>query len=95
VLIAMCRHRGVAARYVSGHLIGEGASHAWVEVCDRPSGRVLALDPTHDRATDLRYLTVAVGRDYGDVAPTRGTAWSGGGPGQLGIDKTFRIVAVA
>ena len=32
VMISMCRSRGLAARYVSGHLLGEGASHAWVEV---------------------------------------------------------------
>ena len=24
------RHAGIAARYVSGHLVGEGGSHAWV-----------------------------------------------------------------
>ena len=93
VLIALCRHRGIPARYVSGHLVGEGASHAWMEVGDPATGQVLALDPTHDRRTDLRYLTVAVGRDYTDVAPTHGTAWTGGWPGQLAIDKTFRIVA--
>ena len=63
------------ARYVSGHLLGEGASHAWVEV--RADGRTVAYDPTHARETDLRYVTVAVGRDYRDVAPTAGTYRSG------------------
>jgi len=92
VLIAMCRCRGVAARYVSGHLLGEGASHAWVEVCDPATGRVLALDPTHDRPTDLRYLTTAVGREYRDVPPTLGTAWTSRGPGVLRIEKQLRVV---
>ncbi len=34
VMIAMCRTQGIPARYVSGHLLGEGASHAWVEARD-------------------------------------------------------------
>jgi transglutaminase-like putative cysteine protease len=78
IMIAACRSIGLAARYVSGHLIGEGGSHAWVEVLtpdpDRP-GRCLveAWDPTNDRRTGDDYLTVAVGRDYRDVAPMSGT----------------------
>ena len=32
----------------------------------------VALDPTHARRAGLRYVTVAVGRDYGDVAPDVG-----------------------
>jgi transglutaminase-like putative cysteine protease len=35
--------------------------------------RVLSLDPTHGRATGYQYVTVAVGRDYADVAPLSGT----------------------
>ena len=62
VMIAMCRSQGIPARYVSGHLLGEGASHAWVEV--QAGDGTLAYDPTHARETDLRYVTVAVGRDY-------------------------------
>ena len=34
---------------------------------------ILAWDPTHDRRADFRYLTVAVGRDYRDVAPVSGS----------------------
>ena len=59
VMIAMCRTQGMSARYVSGHLLGEGASHAWVEV--QTADATLAYDPTHARETDLRYVTVAVG----------------------------------
>jgi transglutaminase-like putative cysteine protease len=75
IMIALCRSTGLPARYVSGHLVGEGGSHAWVEVLvDDGHGPIaIALDPTHDRRTDGRYLTVAVGRDYVDVAPTSGT----------------------
>jgi transglutaminase-like putative cysteine protease len=76
VMLALCRLLEIPARYVSGHLVGEGGTHAWVEVLLRGRGRsveVQAWDPTHDRRADLRYLTVAVGRDYRDVAPVSGT----------------------
>jgi transglutaminase-like putative cysteine protease len=35
--------------------------------------QVLSLDPTHGCATGNRHVTVAVGRDYADVAPLSGT----------------------
>ena len=75
VMIALCRSVGLPARYVSGHLVGEGGSHAWVEVlvADENGPSAIAFDPTHDRRTTERYLTVAVGREYADVAPTSGT----------------------
>jgi transglutaminase-like putative cysteine protease len=78
LMIAICRLCGIPARYVSGHLVGEGAMHAWVEVllpsAEYPQEAIAwPFDPTHDRAPSLSYLTVAVGRDYGDVSPTRGT----------------------
>ena len=91
VMISMCRSRGLAARYVSGHLLGEGASHAWVEV--QAGGRTVAYDPTHARVTDLRYVTVAVGRDYRDVAPTSGTYHSGP-RGRMSVRKRVAISAV-
>jgi transglutaminase-like putative cysteine protease len=80
VMLALCRLCGLPARYVSGHLLGEGGTHAWVEVLlpDGPRGRVAhAFDPTHGCATGPGYLTVAVGRDYADVPPTSGSYRSG------------------
>jgi transglutaminase-like putative cysteine protease len=77
VLLAACRFAGLPARYVSGYLYDpklEGdnaASHAWVDVWDAERGW-LSLDPTHDRDQSESYVRVAVGRDYGDVPPTRG-----------------------
>jgi transglutaminase-like putative cysteine protease len=75
VALAIARACGLPARYVSGHLLGEGATHAWVEFIV-PAGRnratALSFDPTHGVRTSLRYVVVAVGGDYADVAPTSG-----------------------
>ena len=96
LMLAVCRAAGVPARYVSGHLTGEGGSHAWVEILEveRPGDEAVAIgfDPTHDRPVDDRYLTVAVGRDYADVAPTSGT-FHGRARGELTITKVVRPVA--
>jgi transglutaminase-like putative cysteine protease len=76
ILLAVTRGLGLASRYVSGQLLGSGGSHAWVEVLV-PDGeghaRVLALDPTHGRSVGMSYVTIAVGRDYADIAPVSGT----------------------
>ncbi|MGC4107305.1 MAG: transglutaminase family protein [Thermomicrobiales bacterium] len=91
IMLAMCRACGIPARYVSGHLMGEGGSHAWVEVIlpdpDHP-GRFLAhpFDPTHANDPDLETITVALGRDYTDVTPTSGTFISAFG-GRLTASK--------
>jgi transglutaminase-like putative cysteine protease len=94
VMLAMCGALGIPARYVSGHMVGDGASHAWVEVYDASRHDVLAIDPTHDRVTDLRYLTTATGRDYRDVAPTSGTYAPSGATGRLSVRKTIRIASI-
>jgi transglutaminase-like putative cysteine protease len=93
VMLALCRAAGLPARYVSGHLVGEGGSHAWAEVVVRDTSSAarnrkvaMAFDPTHDRRAERGYLTVAVGRDYADVAPTSGT-FEGTCPGVLSARK--------
>ncbi len=78
VMIALCRLCGLPAYYVSGHLLGEGGTHAWVEVLVPALERadeaaVWSFDPTHGCEAGLSYLTIAIGRDYHDVAPTSGT----------------------
>ena len=98
VMLALCRLGGLPARYVSGHLLGEGATHAWVEVLlpapDRVASAVaVPFDPTHAGQPGLNYLTVAVGRDYADVAPTSGTFRAGYG-GQLSAQKRLGLTAV-
>jgi len=78
IMLVLCRLCGLPARYVSGHLLGEGGTHAWVEALlpdPTNAGRLVAhpFDPTNGCIPGLKYITVAVGRDYGDVAPTSGT----------------------
>jgi transglutaminase-like putative cysteine protease len=76
VTLALARLAGIPGRYVSGYLPAEGLMHAWVEllVPDPETGTSLwiAYDPTHHRRVDETYVTVAIGRDYQDIAPTGG-----------------------
>ena len=96
--IAMLRELGVPVRYVSGHLLGEGAPHAWIEALlpdpDAPGElRVVPYDPTHRITPGLNYITVAVGRDYSDIAPTSGTFQ--GASGHFTARKNAWIVELA
>ena len=73
VLIGLCRTLRMPALYVSGYLATEqaNATHAWTEVYVPGTGWQ-PLDPTHNRQPDETYVKIAVGRDYGDVAPLKG-----------------------
>ncbi len=79
VMLGLCRSVGIPARYASGYLyngqrdslIGAQASHAWAEVF-LPSAGWIGFDPTNNTLADERYVKIAVGRDYDDVAPVRG-----------------------
>lgn len=77
LMIALCREAELPARYVSGHMLGEGGSHAWVEVLlpsdEHNRMEIFAIDPTNQRRPNLKYITVATGRDYSDVPPTSGS----------------------
>jgi len=96
LMIALCRAVGLPARYVSGHLLGEGGTHAWVEVvvADFPGARAVALDPCNGRRAGRDYVTVAAGRDYADVAPTSGT-YTGLARGTLTTTKRVGVALVA
>lgn len=81
IMIAIARGWGIPARYVSGYLFhrtksehrsGEDASHAWIEAW-LPSLGWVGFDPTNNVLAQDRHIRVAVGRDYADVPPTRGT----------------------
>jgi transglutaminase-like putative cysteine protease len=98
VMLSICRILGLPCRYVSGHLLGEGGTHAWVEVLvPDPEGSGMAaaipFDPTHGRVAGLDYVTVAVGRDYRDVAPTSGR-YASGPSGSLTATKRVDVANV-
>jgi len=97
-MTAIARLCGLPARYVSGHLLGEGGTHAWVEVLvphptEPDALRAVPIDPTHDRRAGLKYLTVSVGRDYLDVLPTSGT-YDGPHAGELTTHKRAAVTRV-
>jgi transglutaminase-like putative cysteine protease len=85
--IACLRSLKLPARYVSGYLrtypppgkerlIGADASHAWVSAyC--PEAGWLDVDPTNNLVPTTSHVTVAWGRDYGDVSPLRGLILGG------------------
>lgn len=88
LMLAGLRGLGLPSRYVSGYLLtypppggvklqGSDASHAWVSVRVPDHGWV-DLDPTNDKFTTLEHITLAWGRDYGDVSPVRGAIVGGG-----------------
>jgi transglutaminase-like putative cysteine protease len=79
-MIALLRHVGIPARYVSGYLYRSredhdrstpDATHAWVDVLMPYLGWV-GFDPTNNLVAHHRHIRTAVGRDYADVPPTRG-----------------------
>ena len=86
--IAMLRSFGLPARYVSGYLrtrpapgrprlTGADASHAWLSLyC--PGFGYLDLDPTNGTIPSDEHVTVAWGRDFGDVSPLKGVILGGG-----------------
>ena len=59
-------------------LVGADASHAWVSAYCRDVGW-LDMDPTNNVAPTDGHVTLAWGRDYGDVSPLRGLILGGGG----------------
>jgi transglutaminase-like putative cysteine protease len=89
LMIGCLRSIGLAARYVSGYiltspppgrprLVGADASHAWASVyCGERAGWI-DIDPTNNCLVDDAHVTLAWGRDFGDVTPMRGVILGGG-----------------
>jgi transglutaminase-like putative cysteine protease len=102
VAIGCCRSVGLAARYVSGYLetdpplggvrlVGSDASHAWLAVFTE--GGWIDLDPTNDAVAGTRHITLAWGRDYGDVPPLRGVVY--GGSAEHGLEVSVDVSPAA
>lgn len=79
ILLAMLRLLCVPARYVSGYvcphdnnLRGEGATHAWVEAYV-PFYGWIGLDPTNNCIASDLHVKLAVGRNFSDCSPVKGS----------------------
>ncbi|MDO6585977.1 transglutaminase family protein [Salipiger sp. 1_MG-2023] len=90
VMISALREIGVPAGYVSGflrtlppegqpRLEGADAMHAWVRAWCGPDAGWVEFDPTNAIRVGLDHVTVGFGRDYSDVAPSKGSLRSEGG----------------
>jgi transglutaminase-like putative cysteine protease len=86
--IACLRSLGLPAQYISGYLetvapsggprrVGADASHAWLALYCPAVGWIEA-DPTNNLLSSAGHVTLARGRDYGDVSPIRGVILGGG-----------------
>lgn len=79
ILLVMLRLLNIPARYVSGYvcphdnnLRGEGATHAWVEAYI-PFYGWLGLDPTNNCVVNDLHVRLAIGRNFSDCSPVKGT----------------------
>jgi transglutaminase-like putative cysteine protease len=86
--IACLRSLNLSARYISGYLrthpppgqarlVGADMSHAWVSAYCPGTGWI-DLDPTNNLIPSNGHVTLAWGRDYGDVSPLHGLIQGGG-----------------
>ena len=107
LMLACLRSLGLAARYMSGYLltqpppgqprmIGADASHAWISLyCPNADGGTwVDFDPTNNLLPDTQHITLAWGRDFGDVSPLRGVIL-GGEAHQLDVAVTVTPCASA
>lgn len=91
MLLVMLRMFKIPARYVSGYICpkesgvrGEGATHAWVEAYI-PFFGWLGLDPTNNTIVTDGHVKIAVGRNFADCTPVKGT-YKGSG------DHTLEVI---
>ncbi|MFE1602764.1 transglutaminase family protein [Methylobacterium sp. ID0610] len=82
IFIAAARHLEIPVRYVSGYYYradapAQEAGHAWVEAVVPDLGWV-GFDPCFGISATDAHLRVAIGLDYLDAAPVRGSRMGGG-----------------
>lgn len=70
LMIALCRQRGIPARYACGFVEGTGTTHAWVEIFN--GQHWTGVDPTYNQRIDYGYVKLAHGRDAADCPVNRG-----------------------
>jgi transglutaminase-like putative cysteine protease len=79
VLLQILRAMKIPSRYVSGYICpnkngmrGEGATHAWVEAWIPRYGWA-GIDPTNNVWVTNKHIKLAVGRNFNDCSPIKGT----------------------
>jgi hypothetical protein len=70
IMTAICRMADVPARYVAGMVVGEGLSHAWVEI--ESNGFWYGFDPTGNKRVEGEHIKISHGRDYTDCLINQG-----------------------
>lgn len=96
IMLSVLRTAGLPARYVCGYieadgpekLVGSIATHAWVEVM-LPGLQWVAIDPTNNQWCGERHIAVALGRDFVDASPVRGT-FKGSGTQSMKVRVTMK-----
>lgn len=89
IMLSGLRAAGLPAAYASGYLrtlpppgqprlVGADATHAWVLVWAGPDLGWVGVDPTNGIWMANDHIVVAIGRDYGDVAPIDGIVLGSG-----------------
>lgn len=104
IFAACARHLGMPTRYVSGYLLGDGATaeqgaghqagHAWAEVHVNGLGWV-GFDAANRQCPTEAYVRVAAGLDYLGAAPVRGNRYGGGEENltvALSVDQSIRQI---
>jgi transglutaminase-like putative cysteine protease len=79
VMLQLLRTMGIPSRYVSGYICpnrnglrGVGATHAWVEAWI-PGHGWAGIDPTNNVWVTDEHVPLAVGRNFSDCTPVKGT----------------------
>lgn len=79
VMLEILRSAGIPSRYVSGYICpnkngmrGEGATHAWIEAWI-PGNGWTGIDPTNNVWVTNHHVKLAVGRNFNDCSPVKGT----------------------
>jgi transglutaminase-like putative cysteine protease len=79
VMLEILRSLHIPSRYVSGYICpnkngmrGEGATHAWVEAWIPGTGWT-GIDPTNNVWVTNHHVKLAVGRNFNDCSPIKGT----------------------
>lgn len=93
LLIAILRSFGLPARYVSGYIHRpnkESQSHAWCEVW-LPDIGWTGFDPTNGCPAGSHFVKTAVGRDFTDVPPNKGT-YRGSGVERISVRVATRTL---